>query len=82
MPDPRPHPMQEAVGDLVQVMNGVHGTLTSIEALTPGRDASPAQQAAFFAALRPVIAEAQLSLALASGSLAACLRRLHADKLN
>lgn len=82
MPDLPAHPMRVAVDDLMQVMEGVHGTLASIEACNPGPDANDAQQAAFLNALVPVIAEAQLSLALASGALAHCLRRHRGSKLN
>ena len=74
--------MQDAVADLMHLVQGAHDTLASIEASHPGRDATPEQQAAFLTALRPVIAEAQLSVAQASGSLAYHLRRTRRSSLN
>ena len=81
MPDLPTHPMQDAVVDLLRAFDGLHGTLKSVEACRPAADADYEAQITFLEALRPVVAEAQLSLALASGSLAACLRR-HSTNLN
>ena len=74
-------PMQEAVWDLMRLFEGLHGTLASIDANRPGASASGAEQAEFMQQLRPLIAEAQLSLSLAVGDLARHLRR-HASTLN
>ena len=81
MPDLPTHPMQDAVVDLIHACDGLHGTLASIDANRPAADAGYEAQIAFLDALRPIIAEAQLSMALATGSLADRLRR-HRGSLN
>ena len=81
MPDLPTHPMQDAVAGLIQAFDGLHGALGSIDANRPAKDASYDAQVAFLDALRPVVAEAQLSLALVSGHLASCLRA-HRASLN
>lgn len=76
MPDTLPtHPMQDAVVDLMRAFDGIHGTLASVDANRPGKDATEAEQVAFLDALYPLITEAQLSIALVSGALAHHLRQ-------
>ena len=81
MPEPDLPPMQKAVVDLMRLEVALRGVLQGIGANTPGPHASPDEQAAFLARLHPVMAETQLSLALACGDLAGHLRR-HRTTLN
>ena len=84
MPDPHepePPPMQAALYDMMRLHTALQDLLQVIEANMPGRDASPEQQADFLARLPPVVADAQLSLSVATGDLARHLR-LHRATLN
>ena len=78
IPNITTNPLSDALLTVGRAHDGLRGTLNSIEALTPARDAPDAERAKFEAGLANVLSETLRSLVMVSGELAFHLRRIEA----